>query len=296
MRAAAPMDIHLLPSSSRVTPEQLTAVFAAGVTACDFYVVGAEEGQDVPGGYQIGAILNVDHHAPTPRMTRFVSTTNLAIERFAESGRPEPPIVVNHTDCDSVLSAGILSGRLDPRVEYGAAALAADHTGDAHPIADLLQALDVHRDLALSFDSLRRRLAGAPLGPDAADALPHRLWKRDAAARAVASGRVVVSGRLAFGALDHPLDSEFFPALLPAAAVILLASRRSPSSPWAMKLRLGMAAPADLSLHDLHIHDMDPAYGGRWNAGSNTRGGGTRLEPDVYAAGIQRRLSALGLG
>lgn len=285
------MPIHLLPSSARVTPAELTADFPDGVTACDFYVLGAESGEAVAGGYRIERILNVDHHAPTPRMARFVSSTNLAIECVTDDSRPIGPIAINHTDCDSVLSAGIVAGRLEPRAEYGAAAVAADHTGDEHGIADLLQSLDYLRDLELSLDSLRRRQAGTTLAPPAQEALTRRLWKRDAAARAVAAGRVTVAGGLAFGVLDQPLDSEFFPALVPEAALILLASRRSRRSPWAMKLRLGLAAPNGLTLHGLRLDEMDAAYGGRWNAGSNARGGGTEMPPEAYAEAIQRRLA-----
>lgn len=287
------MPIQLLESSARVLPDDLTRVFAEGVTACDFYVVGAEHGEEVPGGYRLGRILNVDHHAATPRMSRFVSSTNLAIECVADAARPTSPIVVNHTDCDSVLSAGIVAGMLDPRDEFGAAAVAADHTGEEHAVADLLQALDHLRDLPLSFDSLRRRLAGTSLAPVAQDALMRRLFKRDAAARAVAAGRVDVTGGLAFGVLDQPLDSEFFPALLPEAALILLASRRTRGGRWAIKLRLGLAAPAGLTLHALRLNEVDAAYGGRWNAGSNARGGGTTTAPEDYAVAVCGRLAAL---
>ncbi|MBA2355090.1 MAG: hypothetical protein H0V80_10530 [Acidobacteria bacterium] len=45
---------------------------------------------------------------------------------------------------------------LEPLEEYGAAAIAADHTGDEIPIADLLQALDDERNLDVSYSSLAR--------------------------------------------------------------------------------------------------------------------------------------------
>ena len=38
------------------------------IYVCDFYVTGAEQGIPEPGGFRIGRILNVDHHAPHPRM------------------------------------------------------------------------------------------------------------------------------------------------------------------------------------------------------------------------------------
>jgi len=49
-----------------------------------------------------------------------------------------------------------------------------------------------------------------------------------------------------------------------------------------MKIRLGQAAPAGLMLDKRKIQVFDPNYGGRWNAGSNGRGGGTSLDPRTY--------------
>lgn len=64
-------------------PDELAAVRRAGdIVACDFYVEGIEKGEEVTGGYRLGRILNVDHHAPTPRMRRRISSTNLALERL----------------------------------------------------------------------------------------------------------------------------------------------------------------------------------------------------------------------
>jgi hypothetical protein len=57
------------------------------------------------------------------------------------------------------------------------------------------------------------------------------------------------------------------------------------------KLRLGLAAPPGLSLHDLRIEEFDSAFGGRWNAGANRRAGGTTLPMDAYAAALEQRLT-----
>jgi hypothetical protein len=281
--------IALLPSASHVTPEAVSTVLPGEVCACDFYVTGAESGVEVPGGYALGPILNIDHHAPTRRMARFVSSTNLAIDHVLAAGLPAGRVVVNHTDCDSVLSAGIAAGLLDPDPDYGRAAIAADHTGEEQPVADLLQALDRYRDLDRSFDNLRRLRAGLALDDVSRVAEAERRRKREAAATAVGAGLVRTAAGVAFGVLERPLDSEFFPALLPDAMVIVLASR-SHSSTWTMKLRLGRAAPDGLVLHDLRINEFDQGYGGRWNAGSNARAGGTTMTPDVFAEHVRHRL------
>jgi hypothetical protein len=127
-------------------------------------VSGAERWDSVPGGYADGRIVNVDHHAPTSRMAQPISSTNLALERVRAVGLPsgDTRLVITHTDCDSVLTAGILSGRLDAEDRYGDAAIAADHTGEPNEIADLLQALDGRRDVELSLASLAAHEAGLP--------------------------------------------------------------------------------------------------------------------------------------
>ena len=103
------------------------------------------------------------------------------------------------------------------------------------------------------------------------------------------TGRIRLDGPLAFGVLDESIDGEFFPALLPKAVVILTAAPHQPPR-WVMKLRLGLAAPPGMTLQRLGIQEFDPAYGGRWNAGSNKRGGGTDMLPEVYARAVTERL------
>lgn len=287
--------ITLLPLIPSIALDALETLAEGPVYACDCYVEGPERGIDVPGGYRLGRVVNVDHHAPTSRMARLVSSANLAL-RHVEAVGPAGPgemIVVTHTDCDSVLSSGILSGLLAPDERFGVAAIAADHTGAEDRVADLLQGLDPQRCLDLSFKSLACLLDGLPLPALARNALEKRRSRRAEAEAAVWAGCVRVANRLAFGVLDGRVDSEFFPALLPGAAVILLATRLSPGiGRWQMKLRLGSAAPPGFTLETLRLRELDPAYGGRWNAGSNKRGGGTAATPEEYASEVEGRLNA----
>lgn len=295
--------IHLLPLTNRVTPEDVLAVRPDDdLIACDFYVEGIEHGEEVVAGYRQGRIINVDHHAPTPRMRRRTSSTNLAlkwIESDPAALAQAAVVVLNHLDCDSVLCGGIMAGRLPPDRIFGEAALAADHTGEENEIADLLQGLDAEqsrtgvRDIEICFTNLRRSIDKSRLDDVAARALSARLRKRAEAEALVAGRRFQRVGLLEFAVLDSPTDGEFFPALLPGATVIMVANPL-PSDParWQVKLRLGNAAPEGFSLADLQIHEFDPAYGGRWNAGSNRRGGGVRLDPENYAAELARRVDA----
>lgn len=293
-----PAPIHLIPLSSPVREEEHLASFAGPLVVCDCYVEGIETGDDVPGGYQRGRVLNVDHHADTPRMRRMISSANLALERVAASGTAASPttVIVNHADCDSILSSGIMSGRLEPDPELGVAAIAADHTGAEHPVADLLQALDQERNLEFSFGSLAALLAGRPLPEAARAALEDRQRMRAAAEAAVTSGTMKMDGPIAWGSFNETIYGEFFPALLPEAVVILAIAPHGDLGPGRleMKLRLGAKAPPGFSLQGL-LKDFDPRFGGRWNAGANKRGssdapGGSAIPPAVYAAEVRRRV------
>jgi hypothetical protein len=288
--------LYLLPASNRMPAEKVLEVRPAGeVIACDFYVDGAEEGEEVPGGYRLGRLLNVDHHAPTRRMARMVSSTNLAIAQV-EAGPvdPDAAVVINHADCDTILSSAIMAGLLAPDPRYGAAAIAADHTGEEDPIADLLQALDALRDPALSLRSLRALERGEPLDAVALERTDDRRRRREHAERYVAEGRFRSCGCVRWATLNDVVDAAFFPALLPDACVIVAAMPlRGHPGRWEVKVRLGLAAPAGLTLHDLRIADWDPAFGGRWNAGANRRAGGTSIRAEAYAAELWRRISLL---
>jgi hypothetical protein len=284
----------LLAVASKVRPEELVHLAGpTGLIACDFYVEQIERGAEVPGGYERDGIVNVDHHAPTERMNREICSTNLAIERLAVCGLPpaETPVVINHTDCDSVLTAALLLGQIAPEPRFGAAAIAADHTGEADAIADLLQALDPHRDFAASLDALRCLESGKPLPAEAERALAERRMKRRAAKNLVDQGTFKCVGPVAFAILSSRTDGEFFPSLLPDTALIAVFVPHAGSvegPPWDAKLRLGQSAYARASLHDLSIGTFDPAYGGRWNAGSNRRGGGSHVNPVAYVEWLAR--------
>jgi hypothetical protein len=174
---------------------------------------------------------------------------------------------------------------------YGHAALAADHTGEENEMADALQALEPWRDVELSFATLRAVERHTPLPEQADEALERWRHKRECAARYVAQGTVASDGLMAFGILDREVDGIFFPPLLPDAVLILLAvPKPNDSGTWIMKLRLGAGAPEGFTIHDLHMTELDPAYGGRWNAGSNARAGGTTIPPARYAEDVRRRL------
>ena len=289
------LPIHLSKNSKNLTTDELLALSTGPIIACDFHVAGAEAWHPVMGGYARGRIVNVDHHADTNEMARVVSSANLALARVRAVGLPpaESYVVITHTDCDSILSAGIMSGRLSAEDRYGDAAIAADHTGDENAIADVLQALDKTRDIELSFDALARLEAGLPQSDVVERKMAERRGKRLAAEEYVRRGRVTMRGSIAVGEFENALDGEFFAPLLPDAAIIVLASPLTEDTErLEVKVRLGRAAPVGLSIHALDIPAFDPNYGGRWNAGSNKREGGTSIAVEEYVTRLRASLDA----
>ncbi len=275
------------------------------ILACDFYVSGAESAERVTGGYSFGRVVNIDHHATTDDMMRRISSTNLALDRRLKHG-PEPEgsvVVINHTDCDSILSSGIISGELPPDSRLGEAAIAADHTGAANTIADVLQELDNIRheaSAATGADSLAEtreqflrycfglvndylNRGDEALDERARHALVQREQKRGRVRNLVERGDFKTIGEVWFTKLEEHLDGELFVEALPDISVILLSTPGAAPDTWIAKIRLGMAAREGWSLHQLDICSFDPAYGGRWNAGSSRRNGGTSTPVESYA-------------
>jgi hypothetical protein len=201
------------------------------------------------------------------------------------------PALINHTDCDSILSAAILTGLLPPEAKFREAVLAADHTGEPNPIADLLQALDPMRDIEFSLRNLNLLLREATLEEAAIDLFEKRERERSLAALLVGSGRFRIIGSVAVAKLgaEERIASEFLPSLLPAARIIISASPM-PDGKWETKVRLGLAAKMNESLFSVPISRFEPAFGGRWNAGSTRRSGGSEIDPFVWAQQLAEEL------
>ncbi|MDQ6717453.1 MAG: hypothetical protein M3Z17_03775 [Gemmatimonadota bacterium] len=214
--------------------------------------------------------------------------------------------MINHTDCDSILSSAIVGGLLPPAISLGEAAIAADHTGEENTIADLLQGLDAESsskpwDAQAARDRFRvgvrnvaHLLENQSLEAVAIDALAAQRNRRAKAARLVASNAFQMADGVAWAVFDKKVDGAFFPALLPDAAVILIAQEVERGTKWQIKTRLGLNRPDGFTLFDLAINEFDPSWGGRWNAGSTSRGGGTVSSPAEYAAEIGRRMQDAG--
>ena len=297
--------LGLLSLTRRVSADELCAVLPRSRTiyALDFYVDGAEGWARHPYGWSTTTedgvrLVNIDHHAPDPAYFRSISSGILAM-RFLEARGPvrvdsDIAVVINHCDNDSVLSALLLTGEVGASDDLVEAILAMDHTGAAHAVGDAVQALESLRDLRLSLDTARAAVGGAPLPERAQGPIAARTEERQRLATWIGAGDVVRwAGRVAWLEAPQRIAAEMLPALLPDA-VAIVAAQPGAEDRWLMKLRLGPAAAPGVTLFDLDIPAFDPGFGGRWNAGSNKRGGGTALSPAEYSARLDAAYDAAG--
>jgi len=291
--------ILLPPRKAVAVADALAATDARRLFIADCYAEACETWMPVPWGWRTErggqSIVNIDHHAEDPRFYCHISSGCMAIDYVREHGPLADcePVLINHTDCDSIVTAAILRGLVPPAPEFAHAVLAADHTGSADPIADLLQPLEPLRDFELGLRNLLRLLAGERIDPVADELRQKRLAERRVVNEMVAQGQFKRMGRVAAAALapGEKLPGEFLPAALPEAWLIVLGIPMD-NGLWETKIRLGLAAPAGGTLFSLGVPAFEPKFGGRWNAGSTKRSGGSAQDP-VELAG--RIAGALGV-
>jgi len=269
--------ILLIPQISSPTAEIIPLDDRAYRTViCDFHIAGAQNGRAKPWGYEHDSFDVVDHHAPDPRWETHISSVHLAIEYVRLKGFADK-VVINHTDCDSIFPAMILRGLLLPVTRYSAAAEAADHTGEENDLADLLQALEHQRSLLGSMDALDDWLRSEFHSDETKQLLRVRSRERETARSLAAEAEW--HGRIAVVWGSSNLDTAFLTPFLKEAWVVVYHFVDPEKDTSVMKVRLGLGAPAGFTLRNLELPVTIPSYGGRWNAGSNHRGGGTDRDP-----------------
>jgi hypothetical protein len=284
--------IELKPKVDVTMDKAMEYANGRSIVVCDTNIKEIENsGVMKKWGYEYGNIVNIDHHFSAQEFSRWVSSANLAIAYVKDRGivGPESAVLINHADCDSILSSAIIAGILPPDDEFGIAAIAADHTGEANEIADLLQAVETERNIVFSLKNLQHHLLGKALDPKAAELLEKRMQEREEMAR-LASEKFNFSnnGKVAYFEADRRTDAGLLPAVLPTAEIILLFHPLKDQQTGALlpgkevKARLGLAAPAGMDLQIIMAR-VDEGFKGRWNAGSNGRNGGTDLTIKEYA-------------
>lgn len=299
--------VDVLPKTPKITAEELRDIYpdVNNIVACDFYVEGAEDGTPIEGGIQMGNITNIDHHANLDSMKRHVSSTNLALEYVKTYGAvpEEDAVCINHIDADSFLSACIVRGFLSPQDVYGEAAIAGDHTGQSHDIADFLGPLgQIDKEGNEKFRYVLKNwlihLLNDPelkVSKQITSLLEKEEKNRREASELVESGvfQRTDSG-IHWAEIEKRIESSYFAAELPEAVLIVLFTPgKKDSGKTIAKIRLGNAAPQGFDIKKIKPEEFDPSYGGRWNAGSNSRGGGAEIRPDDYISQLDVRVKTV---
>ncbi|OGK21466.1 hypothetical protein A3C23_05025 [Candidatus Roizmanbacteria bacterium RIFCSPHIGHO2_02_FULL_37_13b] len=179
-------EIYQIPYQSDMSADDIRRLFpnTNAVIAVDFPISGEGEPLLTPEGDLIGhqfknGVISVDHHNDDLQMCQpNICTTTLAWQMVEAGMRPnkKTPIVINHHDPDSILSAVLLSGMeggLVKRDKLVEAALCSDHgvkpsSEKLNKIIELLFALDERDSFADSWVAVESLLRGYRM-PDYVD-------------------------------------------------------------------------------------------------------------------------------
>lgn len=263
------------------------------VFVCDNYIKGIEKGIIEGNALRLSNIISIDHHAPLKMFAKKISSVNLAIDWVNNRGiaSEDEAVIITHTDYDSIITSLVMRGIIAPEKIFGDMAIMADHTGEENEIVDLLQSMSSAHDLEFSLRNLELWSADEPLESKAQKMLEELKDERRRAMTEVKDGNFRHIGMVYYAEVSKKIESSFFSSLIPEAAIILVYSpHREYAGFWEAKTRLGKAAPEGLWLNKLGINEFDQFWGGRWNAGSNRRGQGTKIPIEEYARSLNEKL------
>lgn len=278
-------NLILLEKKSIITSQEIKSHCDGFGFAIDFYVQDAEKGARVDYGLIYDGIVNIDHHAPIQEMRRRISSATLARNYLKKNPTiKDARMFINHTDADSMLSVMMLRGIIPPERRFVDAAEAADHYGRANRIAEVLQAIDQLRDPEYSAAQLLRYLSGKGLDQRAQYELRKRKEDRRMVRQMVKEGMMQYHNDIAYITLDGRIDAALFLPHITAAAIVI--ATPGEEDRWKVSVRLG-------NLDDVALNELDlPNFGGRWNAGSTARSGGTKYNAEEYARIVYGKIHA----
>lgn len=272
-------NIYLISKQPKNSVGEIKNLFPGkNICVCDFYLEKSENAKILPEGANIcDDVLSIDHHAPIEAFMDFVTSTSFACRYVLAHNHLSADwfIVINHVDTDSLLSATIMSGILSPDDMYVSAAIAADHTGAESVIGDVLQSLEDENDLELSMGILLKLVN-------------KRLEVRKNLARL--KDTFQTRGDVVFCEIDKKIDAGLLPSIFPDKKMVAVAWPMTGESQgrWGIKVRL-CSSVERISLNSLGL----PNTGGRWNAISTTRDGGTTLRLIDYVKLLDMELAKL---
>ncbi len=286
--------IVLISQKPRNTKEEIASIVGhEKVCACDFYIEGSEDWLMEDLALRDGSFFNIDHHSPRPELMHRVSSGNIAASYVKRNGilPSDYKVVLNHTDCDSIITAFIMLGIIEPEERFLRSVIAADHTGEEDSIADLLQSIEYSRNLDSISNSLFLMLEGKELPQDAKDMLGLREKNRERVRSMIEHNRFHKIGSIAVFITESNLDPAILVSLLPDSSAIMVSSQsKKDESRWIHRIRLGKDIDG-VSLKNCNL----PDFGGRWNAGSTRRHGGSTLGPLEYGKVLDQELDKLML-
>ena len=141
--------------------------------------------------------------------------------------------------------------------------------------------------------NLQLLLNGDKLDERAMQLQRKRLEERESIQTYITQGHIEKIGEVHLLVTSKKIDAGLVPSFLPETKIIMVATPYLEVGRWQVALRLGLARPDNFTLNHIAITEFDPAYNGRWNAGSNRRGGGTLLSPHAYAQVLSSKLQNL---
>ena len=271
-------NIFLVKKKPENTASELKDIFPSKkICVCDFYVSDSENGKIKGSGItDFSDLLVVDHHMPDPYMMQQISSTLIANKFVSEHGplNDEYVIVINHTDTDSILSSLIMGGKLKPDSEYDKAAIAADHTGKENIISDLLQSFEDDRNLKTSIEVLLK-------------IMEKRLWVRKEMKALIQDRKFEMHNDIALIKTEKKIDACLLLDALTNVKVVVVASPMPKGSQrkWRIRVRSSISGKV-VALNKLNL----PNTGGRWNAVSTSRYGGTDMEPKMYVEMLRHEI------
>jgi hypothetical protein len=181
-----------------------------------------------------------------------------------------------------------MRGIIKPEPRFEAAVIAADHTGKENEIADLLQSFEHEKDISFSMQMLDLFLQDLPLPEKAKSLVEERKRARVKLQKMVSEGVFKMVEGVAYADVDETIDAGLLPALLPAAKAIVI-GMPGKENRTNMKVRLTPASPTGINLGTIGLEE---GFGGRWNAGSNKRSGGTVMTTAAYAKHVSEKLNS----
>jgi hypothetical protein len=283
--------IYLVPKKIN-NEKDIKSLFRGQICICDFHVKNCELGHlektlgDKPRCIRYQDILIIDHHADIHHMRKRITSTTLA-KRYVRKYGPlgvNSVILINHLDCDSILSSLIMSGEISNRKKYVTASIDSDHTGMKNILADIINSQFMENNLKESILSVLEYEQKQTIRHKASQLLSKREIDRKNALEL--SNQFKKEGAVYYFISKEPanFDAALFVPFFKHAKVILIATPLE-NKLWNIKIRLGRKAK------NIHLNNLNlPKFGGRWNAGGTGWEGGTKIHPKKYAKLINDKI------